>query len=86
MSEQDNKPMLAEVYPLVIRDYLSNAGRDELLPESRPAHVNQCARHYENFWLKRRFIWPTEADGTPDWAIIYVQALDHYLGFCLRAP
>ncbi|MDZ7734913.1 MAG: hypothetical protein U5P41_01260 [Gammaproteobacteria bacterium] len=82
----DNRPRLAAVYPLVVRDYFSNAGREELLPEPRPAHVRECARHYETFWLERRFIWPTEADGSPDWATIYVQALDHYLGFCLRWP
>lgn len=83
---ENNRPQLAEAYPLVIRDYFSGAGRDELLPEPRPNIVRECARHYEHIWLNRRFIWPTEGDGTPDWAIIYIQALDHYLGFCLRRP
>lgn len=81
---KDNKPQLAQAYPLVVRDYLSSVGRDAMLPEARPAHVRECAHHYEHIWLERRFIWPTEGDGSPDWAIIYVQALDHYLGFCIR--
>jgi len=80
----DNRPQLAEAYPLIVRDYFSNAGREEPLPEPRPRQVNDCARHYENFWLKERFVWPTAADGSPDWAAIYVQAIDHYLGFCLQ--
>lgn len=63
---ENNKPKLEEVYPLVVRDFYSKAGRNEPIPEPRPAHVNQCARHYEDFWIKRRFIWPTRADGTPD--------------------
>jgi len=83
---KNNKPQLARVYPLVVRDYLNNAGRKEMLPEARPHQVRECAHHYEHIWLERRFIWPKEGDGTPDWSVIYVQALDHYLGFCLRRP
>lgn len=83
---RDNRPQLADAYPLIVRDYFSNVGRHERLPEPRPARVRLCARHYENIWLHRRFVWPMTDAGTPDWAAIYVQALDHYLGFCLRYP
>lgn len=83
---ENNRPQLAEAYPLVVRDYFSRLEKDELLPEPRPAQVRECAHHYEYIWLHRRFVWPTTVDGSPDWAAIYVQALDHYLGFCMRQP
>lgn len=84
---KDNRPQLAKAYPLVVRDYFSRSDQQQQpLPEPRPSLVSQCARHYEYTWMHRRFVWPTEEDGTPDWQSIYIQALDHYLGFCLRRP
>lgn len=84
---ENNRPQLARSYPLIVRDYfIRTADSHDPLPEPRPNHVELCARHYENVWLHRRFVWPVEEDGTPDWATIYVQTLDHYLGFCLRQP
>lgn len=83
---EDNRPQLARAYPLVVRDYFIRSADTDPLPEPRPDQVAKCARHYEMTWLQRRFVWPVTEDGTPDWRSIYIQALDHYLGFCLRQP
>ena len=80
----DKKPDLQAMYPIVMRDYFSSeaeAGEKEVLAEDR---LPECASHYHNHWINKKLWWPTNDDGTPDWASIYIFIVDHYYGFCLK--
>ncbi len=80
----DKKPDLQAMYPLVMRDYFASearAGVKEVFAEDR---LPECARHYHNHWLNKKLWWPTDEEGKPDWASIYIYIVDHYYGFCLK--
>jgi hypothetical protein len=80
----DKKPDLQAMYPLVMKDYFTSEagwGIKETLAEDR---LPECARHYHNHWINKKLWWPTNDDGMPDWASIYIYIVDHYYGYCLR--
>jgi len=81
----DNKPDLGKAYPLVIKNYL--VAFDVQGGEAVDTHaIDYCARHFHDYWLNRKFWWPTDAEDKPDWGTIYVYIVDHYHGICLSRP
>ena len=81
----DDKPNLGKAYPLVINEYL--ASLDNAQPGQGDKNAIQyCAKHFHNYWLNKKFWWPTDAEDKPDWGTIYVYIVDHYHGVCLNQP
>ena len=81
----DKKPNLGKAYPVVLETYLasfpqvSNSGQDKYA-------IDYCSKHFHNYWLNKKFWWPTDAEDKPDWSTIYVYIVDHYHGICLNQP
>ena len=82
--ERDGEPDLARAYPLIVADYFSAPSIDARTRTRwyHEAELPACAEHYAARWLQERHWWPTDADGHPDWGLIYLHALDHYFGHC----
>lgn len=81
----DKKPNLEKAYPLVIMNYL------QLFADQRDKNpgkfaIDYCAKHFQNYWLNKKYWWPTNIEDKPDWATIYVYIVDHYHGLCLKQP
>ncbi|MCI0590527.1 MAG: hypothetical protein L0Y67_02815, partial [Gammaproteobacteria bacterium] len=79
--QDDNVPNLEKAYPLVVRDYFNS---DAVLASHGNRRLNAeiltpCAQHFHNFWINPRRAWPTSESGEPDWELIYVLIVDHYL-------
>ena len=81
----DNKPNLGKAYPQVIKGYLQSVDDPQLGQGDRYA-IEYCAKHFHNYWLNKKFWWPTDAEDKPDWGTIYVYIVDHYHGVCLNQP
>ena len=81
----DDKPNLGKAYPQVIEGYLRSLDDPQLGQGDRYA-IEYCARHFHNYWLNKKFWWPTDAEDKPDWGTIYVYIVDHYHGVCLNQP
>ncbi len=81
----DDKPNLAKAYPLVINEYLASLD-DDIRVQGDKYAILYCAKHFHNYWLNKKFWWPTDAEDKPDWATIYVYIVDHYHGVCLNQP
>ena len=79
------KPDLGKAYPLVIKSYLHSFSDPE---QSAPEEftIEYCARHFHNYWLNKRYWWPTDIEDKPDWGTIYIYIVDHYHGICLNQP
>jgi hypothetical protein len=81
----DKKPDLGKAYPLVIKSYLS-AFTEQLAAKPEEFAIEYCAKHFHNYWLNKKYWWPTNIEDEPDWATIYIYIVDHYHGICLRRP
>ena len=83
--EADGKPLLNVAYKQVMKDFIGaehEIGNKELNYDD--ADVSYCADHFHNYWVNRKFWWPTDANGDPSWTDIYYYIIDHYHGICLR--
>ena len=81
----DKKPNLDKAYPLVIKNYLESFTTQQIKNAGEFA-IDYCAKHFHNYWLNKKYWWPTNSEDKPDWGTIYVYIVDHYHGLCLRQP
>ncbi|NKB36129.1 MAG: hypothetical protein GKR93_03025 [Gammaproteobacteria bacterium] len=81
----EEKPNLGKAYPLVINEYLTSLD-DDLSAQGDKNAIEYCAKHFHNYWINKKFWWPTDARDEPDWGTIYVYIVDHYHGVCLNQP
>ncbi len=84
--QTDNVPDLGKAYPLVVNDYFAS---DAVLDSHGKSELQErlfasCSEHFRHFWINPRRAWPTTTSGDPDWELIYVLIVDHYVGFCAR--
>jgi hypothetical protein len=80
---QNNKPDLGKAYPLVIKNYLS-AFNEHMASKPEEFTLQYCAKQFHEYWLNKKYWWPTNIKDEPDWATIYIYIVDHYHGICLR--
>lgn len=79
------KPNLGKAYPLVLETYLASFDvQKDSMPEKFA--IDYCAKHFHNYWLNKKFWWPTNMEDKPDWGTIYIYIVDHYHGICLKQP
>jgi hypothetical protein len=81
----DKKPNLGKAYPLVIKNYLESF-KTQQFKNLGEFVIDYCAKHFHNYWLNKKYWWPTNSEDKPDWGTIYVYIVDHYHGLCLRQP
>lgn len=81
----DEKPNLGKAYPVVLESYLESFPQPGKVSEDKYA-IDYCSKHFHNYWLNKKFWWPTDAEDKPDWSTIYVYIVDHYHGICLNRP
>jgi hypothetical protein len=79
----EEKPNLAKAYPLVIKSYLA-AFKEPQDAAPEEFTIDYCAGHFHNYWLNKKYWWPTDIEDKPDWGTIYVYIVDHYHGICLN--
>lgn len=77
------KPNLGKAYAVVLESYLESFPQDDGSGGDKYA-IDYCSKHFHNYWLNKKFWWPTDAEDKPDWSTIYVYIVDHYHGICLN--
>ncbi|MHC8441861.1 MAG: hypothetical protein ACYYK0_06725 [Candidatus Eutrophobiaceae bacterium] len=83
--EKDNRPLLAKAYPVILENYYAawrqRSGKDHQINYGR---LDYCSKHYHDYWLNYKMIWPMDEHNRPEWRTIYFFIVEHYHGFCLR--